>query len=512
MGFRTGAATSAPRAPTLASCFRVIHAALLTFTLLGVCLAAEARNWFIDPGLSLSGTYTDNVAPGLDGYHGSDFVSQINPEIKAALNGRRVTADLDYRLQNLIYARNNRSSTYQQYLARANTEILPEHFFLDAASSLTQQIVNSNGVRVNNNYAITGNRTDQLTASVRPSWRQAIGSYAEALVQAERGTVRYDDGKVEGTTSDSELTSASLTVNSLSQQRRLWWKTAADYQEVTYDDSAFQDLTFRHVNLLVGYEIIPGFTPLALAGYENNDFGDITSSTRPKDPIYGVGFRWQPNARTTLEALAGHRFFGNTYRVSWTQRGRYITSELEYSEDINGESAFVLENVSLVENPTAYTNFPLGLTGEVFLRKRVHATGQFKKSRTTITLTPFYEKREFDTSDQDSSIAGIDAAWAWRFGPRTALETRLHWDHTDQASGGDNQTFRYATIGLRRDIGKQTQASLGYAYTDVDSDDDLVAYTENAVTATLTHWFGKSRPAPTPPRTRARPVKPRPAL
>ena len=192
----------------------------------------------------------------------SDFVTQINPELRATLNGRRIQADLDYRLQNILYARNNRSTTYQQYLARAGAEVLPEHFFIDSSSTLTQQIINTSGVRTNNNYTITDNRTDQLTASIRPSWHQSLGSNAEALLDYEHGIVKYDSGKVAGTTSDSQLDSVSLTANSVSEERRLSWKVNVADQRINYDDNAFDDLKIRHAGLLLGYQIIPGLVPL----------------------------------------------------------------------------------------------------------------------------------------------------------------------------------------------------------------------------------------------------------
>ena len=467
--------------------------------------AAEARNWSINPGVTLSGTYSDNVAPDSGEFDTSDFVTQINPQLRAALNGRRIQADLDYRMQNILYAKNKRSSTYQQYLARAGAEVLPEHFFIDASSSLTQRIVNTNGVRVRNNYTITGNRTDQLTASIRPAWHQPLGGSAEALLDYEHGLVRFDDGKVAGTTSDSRLDSASLTINSLSGERRLSWKINAQGQRIDYDDNAFDDVKLRHAGLLLGDQIIPAFTPLALLGYEDNDFGDRLSSTDPKGPFWALGFRWQPNARSELEVLAGRRFFGNTYRLNWRQRGRYLTSGLAYSEEIQGETTSALEGVSLIDNPGAYSNFALGVTGDVFLSKTTRASVEFTKSKTSIVITPFYRKREFEDSGQDESVGGIDGTWAWAFAPRSTFTLSLYWDKTDARSGDDNQTFAYSALELQRRLGKQSTASIEYSYTDADSDDKEVAYTENAITAQLTHWFGTAaEKAPEFPSRRSR--------
>ena len=464
------------------------------------------RNWSINPGIALGETWSDNVAPDSSGYHQSDFVTETTPGLRATLNGRRVQADLDYRLQNILYARNDRSTTYQQYLARAGAEVLPEHLFIDSSSTLTQQIIDTGGVRTNNNYTITSNRANQLTASIRPSWHQMLGSNAEALLDYEHGLVKYDSGKVAGITSDSNLNAVSLTANSVSEARRLSWKINVADQHINYDDNAFDDLKLRHVGLLLGYQYIPGFSPLALVGYENNDLGNTIGSSKPKDPFWGVGFRWQPNTRTELEALAGHRFFGDTYRVDWRQRGRYLTSELTYTEELQGEATSALETASLIENPGVPSAFTLGVAGNAFLSKTVRASALFKKSKTSIAITPFYGKREFADSGQDESVGGIDGTWTWDFASRTTFGLKLHWDKTDAATGSDNQTFAYSALQLQRRLGNQATALLKYSYTRADSDDKQLAYTENAVTAQLTYLFGtppKEVPEPSARRSRS---------
>ena len=505
MGAASGVTRSAPASVRCSWLHpKAVAGSLIVFSLFCCSAAVEAKNWSINPGIVLSETYSDNVAPDTAGFDEADFVTQINPELQAALNGRRIQADLDYRMQHIRYARNNESSTFHQYLARAGAEILPEHFFIDASSSLTQRGLNTGGVRTRNNYTITDNRTDQFTASIRPSWHQSLGSHAEALLDYEHGIVRFDDDDATGSTADSQLDAASLTLNSLPGAGRLSWKFRVQGQHIDYDDNAFDDLKLRNAGVLLGYRMTPGLSPLALIGYEDNDFGSRLSSTDPKDSFWALGFRWQPNARSELEALAGHRFFGDTYRVNWTQRGRYLTSGLTYSEQINGEATSALEGVSLIDNPGGYSGSSLGVTGDVFLSKTARASVRFEKSRTSITITPFYTKRKFENSSQDESVGGFDGSWEWAFAPRTTFTLNLHWDKTD-SSDDDNQTFTWTELQLERQLGKQATASIEYAYTESDSDDKEIAYTENAITVQLAYHFGTpARKTPELPSRRSR--------
>ena len=203
---------------------QAIAVLLVIFSLLCCSAAVAAKNWSINPGIQFGETYTDNVAPGSGESDESDFITQINPVLKAELNGNRIQANLNYRMQNLFYKRNNdENDTFHQFLARASAEVLPEHFFVDASSSQTQRIIFTNGVRVRNNYNITGNRTNQFTASIRPSWYQPIGSFAEALLNYGHGIVKYS----EASAADSSLDSASLAIYSLPREQRLSWNIIA---------------------------------------------------------------------------------------------------------------------------------------------------------------------------------------------------------------------------------------------------------------------------------------------
>ena len=188
------------------------------------------------------------------------------------------------------YARNNESSTLHQFLARAGAEVLPEHFFIDVASSQTQRIVNTDGVRVNNNYAITGNRTDQLTASVRPSWYQPIGSYAEALLDYEHAIVRFDKDAMAGSSADSRLDSASLTINSLAGARRLSWKFNAQGQRTVYDDSAFDDLKTRNAGVAARLPDHPEPQPPGPAWLRGQRLWQQTQLDRSQGSVLGCWF------------------------------------------------------------------------------------------------------------------------------------------------------------------------------------------------------------------------------
>jgi uncharacterized protein (PEP-CTERM system associated) len=451
---------------------------------------SQARNWSFDPGLSISETYSDNINVAPDGFEQSDFVTQINPTIKAELNGRRVKGNVNYRMQNFLYADNSDdNTTFHQYVARGNAELLLKHFFVDAASTLTQRIVDTRGVRVPNNYSIVGNRTDQLTFAVRPYWRHELGSYAEAQVHYEYGFVDFDDDKVKGRISDSDLNNISLSMKNLDDEDRLSWEVRYGNQHINYKDEAFDSQRFQRGGLILDYGLIHNFHLIGLGGYEDNDFGARLFTTTPTGPFWAVGFRWEPSLRSKLEAFFGDRFFGNTYRVLWEQRSRYLTTELSYTEDLGGEASFALENVSLIDDPTYFPGIGLSVTSDVFLRKLLSATVHFEKSKTTLVIRPFFEKREFEQSIEDEETFGVDSSWDWRLTARTTLAFRLLWQRLKFSDTNQKDDFIYATAGVRRQLSPRILGTLEYTHTISDTDAPLLEYTENAITLTLTRTF-----------------------
>src|SRR5690349_19753266 len=84
--------------------FRVTFSAAVAVFLLSS--HSEASEWRIRPRLNLIETYSDNVRLGAAG-SSDDFITQINPGIIARGVASRYNIDVNYMMNNLIYANNN---------------------------------------------------------------------------------------------------------------------------------------------------------------------------------------------------------------------------------------------------------------------------------------------------------------------------------------------------------------------------------------------------------------------
>ncbi len=464
----------------------------LVFVLMAPSSICHARNWSIQPSLSIEGTYSDNINIAPEGRKDGDIVSEINTQFKAELKGRRVNADLNYRMQNLFYRTNsNDNTTFNQYLARANSELILKKLFVDINSALVQRNIGAGVPPTLKNYSITKNRTNQLTASIRPYWRQKLGAYAEGVVRYEYGIVDFDDDKVQDITSDSEFNDIFLSINSMPQDRSFSWTLGYNSQYIDFDDSTFDNIRLRRTGTILGYRILPGVRLLGLGGYEDNDFGHKTTLSQPRGSFWAAGFRWQPNTRNKLEARFGNRFFGDTYRLTWEQRSRYIKTELGYTEEIGDETKFLLEDTNLTNNSKPVKPFSLSLTADVFLRKRMFAMASLERSKTSIRISPYFEKRDFfNKDDENEQVVGVDASWEWAVAPRIALRLNLILERSEPRSQDRRSDhLSYIVIRASRQLSPKTTGFLQYSYTQFDSDNALIAYTENAFSLNLTRSF-----------------------
>ncbi len=450
------------------------------------------RNWLFTPRLTLAGTYSDNIDLAASGLKSSDFVSEVIPGLSAELDGNRIKGSIDYRMQNLFYADNSDfNDTFHQYNALGSAELFLKRFFVDIDSTLTQRIISSQQRFVGSNLNLTDNRTDQLTASIRPYWRQDIGTFAEALAQYRYGIVDFQDDKVVGITSDSALNDLLVSVNSPTRDsyRLLNWALKYSLQDINYESNDFDDLNFERTQAEIDYPITSTIGLIAVGGYEDNDLGAAFPSTDTRGALWEAGFRWQPNLKSQFEARYGDRFFGNTWLLRWQQRGRRINTELRYTRDLGGYTGFILQGGRLSGATRRFPLTPLGLTSQAYIRDRLDAIATLTTARSVIQVILFNEERDFRTVGNKEKWTGIIPSWEWRIAPRTALTTRLLWGRR-KPSGVERDDYPlFINITLQRQIGPQTFANLAYNYTRVDSDDNFFEYQENSVTIGLTKSF-----------------------
>ena len=286
-----------------------------------------AAEWRVLPRLNLSETYTDNVRLGIRG-GGEDFVTQINPGIVIRGDARRFNLNIDYTMNNLIYAENSNLTRMRQQLnALGTAELIQNLFFVDGRASITQQNLSLLGPQAINNVNVTGNRADVRTVSISPYLRHRFGSLATGEVRYLHNEVSSDNSRI-----NSSLNGYTANINSGDAFRTLGWGLNYSNQMVDFTQSG-RSVEMERSSASLRYRVTPQFALTASGGYERNGF--ISIRGKNSSPTWTVGFMWQPSDRTSIALSGGQRFFGDTYSALASHRTRLTVWDVSYDENVS---------------------------------------------------------------------------------------------------------------------------------------------------------------------------------
>lgn len=495
---------------------------------------AYSAEWKVTPRLAVKETYTDNVALATPGNEQSEFITQINPGISLSGTGGRARMQVDYTLQNLLYARDsNRNTTNHQLGANGNVELVEQSLFVDARASIRQQNISLLAPLGVENTSTTGNLATVTTYSVSPYWRHAFGRTASTELRYGHDEVHLDNGGL----SDSKNDRVNFSLNSGPAFGNAFWGLSHADNRINYQGRPDYESQVTSGNL--GYRLTPKFKVFGNGGYEK--FGYQTSN-QPGSDFWNVGFGWAPTTRTDLEASYGERFFGKTYSLDFSHRTRMTAWNAGYSQTVmttaqqlsqfgvvsmaeyicfNGGGLFKGGLITQFPNPAECLQVAqwfadrLSLadlvggtqtlfTNRVFLDKRFQASVSITSGKSVVLLSAFNTLREslesgtFDTLLQGSGDFqagekirqyGTTAGWNWKMLPHTSSNVSGSWSRVLQPVRGREDDLWNVRLSLVRQFQPKVRGSLEYRHQRRNSNQAVGDYKENAVTAGVNMTF-----------------------
>ncbi|MGH8501176.1 MAG: TIGR03016 family PEP-CTERM system-associated outer membrane protein [Gammaproteobacteria bacterium] len=506
---------------------------VLAGIMLSQAAPAEAANWNFTPYLVLGQAYTDNVSQAPKGEEQDEFISLLNPGFFLIRDQGRVRANIAYQMQNLYYAKESDFETFHQLDAFGVAEVAQDHVFIDASSSISQQVIDARQAAPVSNLSLNDNRADVFTAAVSPYVRQQFGATTEAIARYRYGIVDFDDDEAGGVTDDITVNGGLLGVGALPEERRYGWLAAYSQERVGREDTDAVD-TFERAGLRLDYMLTRVIGLTALGGYEENDFESTTvTDFNTKGEYWEAGVRLQPTSQDLIEARYGERFFGNTFFFSWDRLGRRFATRIAYTEDVTTVAQSLLggsdqllsygilrpadggQMLGGANAPRGYqgvsidpdtglpepgtpidpdTGLPVGglsLTSEVFVSKRLDAGVTFNTAKTATEINLFQEDRDFlgVTESEDERVRGIETLLTWHLTSRTDLLAGADFARQDFEESEQSADVIHFRLGLQRFIGSRTFARLEGRRTQRESEDGLDEFVENAVVVTATRLF-----------------------
>lgn len=457
-----------------------------------------AAEWRLTPSISLTETYTDNVTLNSGSGTESDWISQINPALSLTGKGRRLDLTFGYRMQNILYAGDSdRNNTNHQLNTKLKATLAPRWLFLDASSTLSQQVLSPDENVGIGNLGVVSGREDVLTASISPY-------IATRLSNRVLGDFRFTHDRVSysgNAAADSSSDQISLSLQSAKAFGSWTWALRYTEQDTKYSGQATtqnrENQKRRDTVLDLGYQLSVGIRLTGQAGYEDNDYQLGVDSEEPQDRYWTVGAVWSPSSQTTLTASGGRRYFGRTWKLDWSHQARRHSWQLAYDENLTTRRQLQLEQRDLLAfdqngipiiDPVTQDQLVLPAnvlvsTDEVFLNRRANFQWTMAHRKSTTSFKLNRSRRELQESDTTDITTGIDLGWDWRVSRNGTFKANMSSQKTERDTGSD----RYKLIGLNYEeqLGKHVSSSFEVRNVHRDTSGVSNSYSENQLSASL---------------------------
>lgn len=338
----------------------------------------QANDWEVEPSLTVSSTYSDNIDLTPNGE--SEFVTEVSPAVSISREGRRLSVNLDYSLQNLLYIDDSgRNASNHRLGANANAEVLLDTLFVDFSSSFGQQQTDRRSSSSSDAISGEDNLSDVYSYSMSPYWQQRLGDVADYELRYTYDMVNSGDTSSSSQDSNSEGNAVAFDIESGPATGKINWGLDYANSQVDYDSGAKSDTESGSAS--VGYQLTSSFNTFVSGSFENNEFSGGRGEVEPDDSSVGAGFVWAPTqdlnltlaynerldplpneddtfvsgnifwaptARTDLNLALGNGFFGETLSGSLAHRTRWTRWNFSYDEGASDFRSLVLEQGRIV--------------------------------------------------------------------------------------------------------------------------------------------------------------------
>ena len=462
------------------------------------------RGLRVIPSVTFRETFTDNVDLDPDGEKDPALISEIVPAIDLALRSARVAWGLNGGVSLSYTALNDTGFDTDANVASALTaEVVEEFFFVDAAASISQELLNSD----EGSSAVEANDTNLETVQtylLSPYLVNRFGGFAES--QARYSVAYGNFGGADA--SDTIDNQASVVVQAGPDFTTYLWGANAFAALQSRDDDDDVERGSAEANLQL--VLTNSFSLLAAGGY--NKFDDGNDNNEVDEPLWEGGFRWTPGTRTELVATYGERdgIMAPRSRLThfFSPRTQMIA---EYSETLNTSQQLFFENVRglaldeegrLAERDTGleFDASPTDLSVDDTTAETKRASLRFVSEigRNVLDISGNYEDEntlndddeDDDEDGEDERTIGADVSWTRRLNPSwtgTLFGSFSRSEFRDDENQKDNEYT--GTFLLAYTIVPGAQISGTYTFRLQDSTDPEEDFTENAVAIGLTLRF-----------------------
>jgi uncharacterized protein (PEP-CTERM system associated) len=487
---------------TITTAKRPRLAPLAAASALLACASCHAADWKFTPSIGLTETWTDNVNLQSDALAKGQFVTESTPGFVLATNGPRLKLAASSQWHFFAYRDKTIPDIHdsqRQYQLDARATVLDELLFLDAAASGGPQGISAFGPQpgASNLYAL-GNRTEVNTWRISPYLRQRFGSNADLTLRYTRDGV---DTGVRNLFGSSVGSNVNLDLASGKAWHTLGWGLTYSRQDL--DNKLYGASSSQNAAANLRYRLSSTLSATASGGYDKFDYQALGGRTAGRS--WTVGTIWTPSQRTTVQASAGRRYFGQTGSLLASLRSRRSVWSVSYSDDVTtSRQQFVLpaaiDTAAMLDRlfassipdpqaraeavaaymqtaglPPTLANSVNYLSNRYMRQKQLQAGAVFRGPHGDLVLSAFDTARVALSQQQsDSELLGsqlralnddirqrgLSSNWNYRLSSRTAGILALTATRSTSASTGMAGNDRLLRAGLTHRFDRQVAGAL----------------------------------------------------
>lgn len=282
------------------------------------CSAAAARAQsvpapalWVEPRVTVGMTLSSNGNQSASNPR-SEQTLEVQPGVRAVMNGSRVKGYIDYSLGGYYYAQGTSGDSVRQALnASANVNVWDNRAFLDVSGVISDQAISAFG-----NGLSAGNRSETANFRLSPWVRGALAGWADYELRYSAQTTRS------AATTRSDLTQQDLSVRLGKRPvgQTLGWSVDAAAQASGYSQG--RDTESASLRAALIYSITPQLVATLSAGAESND---VLTTDRTTYNTTGLDVDWRPSPRSRLSVGVEDRYFGRGHNLAYEYRtGRTV--------------------------------------------------------------------------------------------------------------------------------------------------------------------------------------------
>jgi len=457
----------------------------LLLTILVISNPLMAGEWQVSPSIAVSELYTDNVNLVTPGLAETELVTEVSPGLSVAGAGKRVQADLHYRLQTLSYLKDSkRNNLFHQFQSNLVAELARELLFLDLSASNSQQTIDPEAPAGSNINSISTNRTDVTTVRVSPYLRHVISQDLETELRYTKSWIDYEN--VKNSSNRSEQIFASLS-NHLKTGKSLEWIVNYNSEKSIFRDN--ENVEFNTASIDLAYFLNTRIKLLAEGGYEKNSFQSFSPISDQEGGTWNVGVAWTPSSRSFFEGKVGERFFGKTYSLTLQNRWRRTTLALNYTEDAVTNASRSLLKPDTVDGLVEQETSTSILNNGVFLRERSSVNIELIGAKNNGVLEIFNEQRKFQLTLETERRFGGRVVWNWNASLYNQISLNALWNSIEFSATDNEYKQKSAGIGLTSQLGRSLSSIIFYNYTKREANNLNNSYSENRASAKVIWTF-----------------------